>query len=513
MATAPLLPVIDYTSRDYESIRSDIIRLIQARIPTWTADNPSDFGVALVEGIAYAVDGLHYYLDRVANEAYLSTAVQRESLYSIADMFNYSPRRATPSRVYLTFVNATQATVTLPAGTRVQASVPGQGGAILKNFEVQEETVIPASEGFAGGEGKALSVYALEGRTYTDETIGVSNGFVGQTFFLPRTSVLEDTIQITTQVGDVITSWSEVPSLAEYADPTDKSFEAMTQTDGSCVIRFGDGLNGDVPGLHGIIRATYRVGGGTSGNVPANVINTIIEPVLYGVSVTNELAATGGTNAESLASIRVNAARSYRARGRAVTLADYEAIVITGVPDIAKSKAIGNSGSSVTVYVAPVDDGTGMPVLTANQDLAATTYLEDRAMAGVTVQVFGASFIPIFMKIDVHCLPTARQDEVMQAVRGRLDSLFRYQNVDFNQTVTVQTLYSQLIGITGLDYASITQLSLAFTDPDIEVIDLNGTAVNAIPFFKSDATVDRPGVPGQKDPLLTLTPHGGINPA
>lgn len=518
MPVAPLLPVIDYTSRDYESIRMDLIRLIQARIPTWTANNPSDFGVALVEGIAYAVDGLHYYLDRVANEAYLSTAVQRESLYAISEMFNYIPRRATPSNVELTFRNATQAEVLLPAGTRVQASVPGQGGAILKNFEVQFDTILPPSTGFVtpdeagGGDEESLElVPAIEGRTYTDETIGVSNGFVGQTFFLPRTSVLEDTVRVTTQVGEVITEWREVTSLQEDANPTDKVFEIMTQTDGSCIVRFGDGLHGDVPGLHAIIRATYRVGGGTSGNVPPNVINTIIEPVIYGVSVTNPEAATGGTNAESLASIRVNAARSYRARGRAVTLADYEAIVVTGVPDIAKAKAIGNNGSSVTVYVAPVDDGSKRPDLTEGQRMDATTYLEERSMAGVTTQVFGAAFVPIFLRMTVQCLDTARQDEVAQEIREQLDYFFRYQNMDFDQTVTVQTIYSQLSRISGLDYVLITQLSLAAEDPDIEVLVLNQIGVNAIPFFQSDVLEPRPGAPEETDPLLVLTMQGGIS--
>jgi uncharacterized phage protein gp47/JayE len=500
MAVSPLLPVIDYTSRDYEAIRTDLIRLIRARIPTWSAENPSDFGVAMVEAFAYAVDGLHYYLDRVANEAYLPTAVQRESLYAIAEMFNYTPRRATPAEVYLTFSNATQAEVSIPAGTRVQASVPGQSGAMLKNFEVQFDTLLPA--GSATAESVISSVMALEGRTYSDESIGVSNGFVGQQFFLPRTSVLDGSIRVNVQLGDVTTEWAEVPVLMD-ANPTDKVFEAMNQTDGSCIVRFGDGLHGAVPPLHSIVRATYRVGGGTSGNVPANSINTIIEPVIYGVSVTNEDPATGGANAESLESIRINAARAYRSRDRAVTLADYQAVAITGVPLVAKAKPVGNNGSSVTVYVAPQDDGSKRPPLSPEQADEVRTYLEQRAMAGVTVQVFGAAFVPIFLTMQVYCLPTARQDEVEKAIKDQLDFYFRYQNVDFNQTVTVQTIYSQLSTIQGLDYVQITRLSLAAGDPDIETIVLNQIAVNAIPFFSSDGVVGA-------DSVLTLTVQGGI---
>jgi uncharacterized phage protein gp47/JayE len=499
MAVSPLLPVIDYTSRDYESIRSDLIRLIRARIPTWTAENPSDFGVALVEGFSYAVDGLHYYLDRVANEAYLPTAVQRESLYSIAAMFNYTPRRAVPSEVYLTFRNATQAEVHLPAGTRVQASVPGQSGASLRNFEVQFDHVLPPAS--ATAETTLEDVPAIEGRTYADETVGISNGFVGQRFFLPRTSVLENTIRITTQLGEVTMEWEEVPTLQDYATPTDNKFETVAQTDGSTIVRFGDGLHGEIPPLHSVIRATYRVGGGTGGNVPANTINTIIEPVIYGVSVSNPEPATGGLNAESLDSIRSNAAKSYRSRDRAVTLGDYESLVVTGVAGIDKAKAVGNNASSVTVYVAPMDDGTRRPPLTQAQNEAVTNFLEQRAMAGVTIQVFPASFVPIFVSLTAHCSATARQDEVSEAIKEQLDYFFRYQNTDFDQTVTVGSLYSQLIKIDGLDYVEITRLSNAYIDTGIGV--LAPISIDAVPYFWADGLEDG-------DPLLTLTMSGGI---
>lgn len=496
MVTEALVPVIDYTSRDYESLRADLIRLIRARVPFWTADNPSDFGVALVEAFAYGIDGLHYYLDRVANEAYLSTAVQRESIYSIANMFNYLPRRPEPSQVYLEFRNSTQSEVTLPAGMRVQASISGQSGTALRNFETQEEVILAA--GTAVEASKVTDILALEGRTYTDESIGVSNGFINQRFFLPRTSVLDNTVTITTQLGGSEVEWTEISSLLD-AYPTDRMFETIQQTDGSTVVRFGNGLNGDIPGLHSVVRASYRVGGGTGGNVPANTITTIIEPVVYGVSVTNPDPATGGKNAESLDSIRINAARSYRSRDRAVTLADYVSVTESGLSaDVSAAKAVGNNGSSVTVYVAPVDDGTKRPILTENLDNKVTTYLETRAMAGVTIQVFGAAFTEIYLVIAAHCQDSARSSDVETAIRNRLDYYFRYQNLDFDQTVTAQDLYAQFLDIDGLAYADITGIGTSADPTSVATIVMNDLAVNAIPYFSSDET-------------LTLTMSGGIS--
>ncbi len=127
------------------------------------------------------------------------------SLYSIADMFNYVPRRAIPAQVYLTFYNATQADGDQPPppAPACRRASPVQSGAVLKNFEVQYDVRSRQPARPPPRAGDAGAVLAVEGRTYTDETIGISNGFVGQKFFLPRTSVLEDTIQITTQMGEV----------------------------------------------------------------------------------------------------------------------------------------------------------------------------------------------------------------------------------------------------------------------------------------------------------------------
>ena len=302
-----ILPIIDYTSRDYQAIRSDLIRMARARIPGWTGDDNNDFGLALIEAFAYGIDGIHYYLDRTMNEAYLSTAVQRESLYSIANMFHYAPRAPQAALIELVFMNSTLEPVLVPKGTRVQASVTGSEGAVVKMFETLEEVWVPASQTSVRGE--AMGIDAIEGQTYADQTIGTSNGYANQRYVLGHNSVLPDTTTIQTVLQDVVTPWTEVSDLAN-AYPTDNVFQVERQTDGSSVILFGNSLNGRIPELHGVIQATYRVGGGTDGNVPSGSVDTIVEPTLTGISVRNDLPAGGGLNAESLESIRLNAGPS-----------------------------------------------------------------------------------------------------------------------------------------------------------------------------------------------------------
>ncbi len=108
MSTTPVsaIPIsIDYTGRDYYSIREQLIARIQERIPEWTASDPSDFGVALVEAFAYMGDLISYYIDRTANEFSLATATQRNSLLNIAQTYGYIPAGYRSASVELTFFN------------------------------------------------------------------------------------------------------------------------------------------------------------------------------------------------------------------------------------------------------------------------------------------------------------------------------------------------------------------------------------------------------------------------
>lgn len=108
MSVTPVstIPIsVDYTGRDYYSIREQLIARIQSRIPEWTASDPSDFGVALVEAFAYMGDLIAYYIDRTANEFSLATATQRNSLLNIAQTYGYIPSGYRNAIVDVTFFN------------------------------------------------------------------------------------------------------------------------------------------------------------------------------------------------------------------------------------------------------------------------------------------------------------------------------------------------------------------------------------------------------------------------
>ena len=105
------VPSIDYTSRDYTSILSDMTALIPNFSPAWTNRDPADFGMTLLELFSYMGDIINYYIDRAANESLITTATQRQSVLNIANLIGYTPSLATASTVTLTFQNSTSSTI------------------------------------------------------------------------------------------------------------------------------------------------------------------------------------------------------------------------------------------------------------------------------------------------------------------------------------------------------------------------------------------------------------------
>jgi hypothetical protein len=90
----------------------------------------SDFSIALLDAWAVALDILTFYQERLANEAYLGTAVDRRSVFELARLVGYRPSPGVAASALIAFAlndaPGSPEKVPIPASTRVQSS-PGPG--------------------------------------------------------------------------------------------------------------------------------------------------------------------------------------------------------------------------------------------------------------------------------------------------------------------------------------------------------------------------------------------------
>ena len=475
---------IDYTGRDYYSLREDLIARIQDRIPEWTASDPADFGVALVEAFSYLGDMVSFYIDRTANESFIQTATQRDSILNIAQTYGYIPAGFRQATVDVTFSNSSDANVTIPSGTVVSAQVVSNDTVETVYFTTNVDATVPAlvddipgEDTVSAAEGRSVLLVSDVANTY-GELVGTSTGTPVMRFELGETPVVEGSIEVYVQDGDVYSKWTQVQHLLDYG-PTDLVYSVFLDQDNIVSITFGDGVSGSIPTIYSEIRAKYTVGGGAIGNVSANLVNTIeyipglsegqVTAIQGAVTLNNTATALGGADPESNDQIRVSAPSSLRSGNRAVTLKDFADLSLS-VSGIGKANATAAVWTSVTVYIAPsrtaIDtdpapglDDLGDPTaeytrLKANLE----TFLSNKVLIGTSVTVQPPTYVDAVANIQYTKLDQYTVEEVELNLKNALLTGFGYTGVKFQDTIYPQDIEFVLQQTPGVQTVKVVDL-------------------------------------------------------
>tara|TARA_Y100001972_G_scaffold30872_2_gene38000 strand:+ start:10812 stop:12617 length:1806 start_codon:yes stop_codon:yes gene_type:complete len=87
----PSIEKINYTSRDFDSIKEDLVAHARRYYPeTYKDFNKASFGSLMLDTVAYIGDILSFYLDYQANESFLETAIEPKNILSLARAKNYN---------------------------------------------------------------------------------------------------------------------------------------------------------------------------------------------------------------------------------------------------------------------------------------------------------------------------------------------------------------------------------------------------------------------------------------
>jgi len=380
----------DYTSRDYFSIKTDLLARAEQVLPEWTSRDSSDFGMLLVDLWAYMGDILHYYIDRAAQESFLETATQRESILAIANLLDYTPagRAAASTNITLNATDsaATDATpILIPKYTRFVAK---------PLLDTADDVIFTSDTAIAfNSTGAAISGYATyqktepvnlnltEGELFEESF--TSDGRVSQQYTLSYTGVIDSSVEVYIAEGTngAEVTYSKVDRLIE-ATNSDLVFAVSLAADDSSTIVFGNSVHGKIPTTNALVRIVYRRSRGAAGNVDVNAVqgfeslNNIYGPTYDGIEITpNTTKAFGGSDSESIASLQNNIPASFRSQDRAVSLNDYSDLTLR-VPSVVKATAVitndvaasdGVESFSVTSNVVTIATSTASPVVVPSE--------------------------------------------------------------------------------------------------------------------------------------------------
>jgi hypothetical protein len=192
--------------------------------------------------------------------------------------------------------------------------------------------------------------------------------------------------------------------------------------DGGNTIRFGDGIFGDVPERGAIFQVTYRVGGGTIGNVAADSI-TKVDPATAALvlAVTNPFAAKEGADKETDEQVRRLAPQAFRARQfRAVRREDYEKAAETLPWVLRAGTAFRWTGSWLTVFTTA--DPRGSEAITIDEHRQLIELLNRYRLAGYESYVPSPQYVSLDLLVTVCAQPDAFRGDVESAVLSALST-------------------------------------------------------------------------------------------
>ncbi len=478
--------VIDYTARDFDSLLRSMRAQIPEKLPEWTEyDHEADFGNVLLELFAHMGDILSYYQDRVANESFLSTARTRRSVINHLRLIGYRLSTAAPASADLDLYLPPSVSdpITIRRGDAFATSSTKERPSMRFEFTAEQALVIDPStlpeERVETSRGTRLkrvfrSIPVEEGQLVERDVLGASDGSKNQQFVLGRSPLIlrnaagrqatSRDLVVRTRLGDAVTEWTLQETLAfSRADQNDVTVDI--DADDRATVRFGDGTLGAIPEIGATVEASYRVGGGASGNVRAGTVTTIAgapQLSLVGALVSNPAPATGGAEREAIDHAVRHAPQVFRSLKRAVTGDDYEALA-RDFSGVGKVGAASSNWNAVTLYVAPEGGGPVSDVLKANL----LAYFEDKRPLSTIIEIEDVDYVPIYVTAQVGVVSYYNTDQIVELVHAAAGELLAFDTVDFNRPVYLSKFYEAIEAIEGVAYVHIDEFRRSETPGDI----------------------------------------------
>lgn len=437
---------LDYMTKDYEGFRKLMLNAIPTILPEWTDLSEEDFGVVLIELLAYGLDILSYYQDKAYNESFLATARTRRAVLNICrNVLGYTMKQAVPARFIIVFKKLKEflnQEIVIPSGTLIGTD-PKMGNQVV--FEVDKTITLPpgALGDEVNEEGNYIyGVTATHGVTVREE-LGFGTGEPSQKIKLAKSNILIDTLKVWSLDNGVIRDWEQVDDFLS-SDPNSRHYIALMDENKLTNIEFGDGLSGLKPSNTQPFYALYRVGGGTIGNVGQRKINSFVSSEIVGIGeiFNPDQPMQYGLAEESLSSAKILAPKMFQTNDRAVTVTDFE-VLACRVPGVLRAKAIEtfNENGDVIVYVSTADRG-----ITSNEfKKEVKDYIEARMLVNSNVIIKDAEYKDYDVDVIVVTYPEYSNDYVRSIAEHVIADELNINEYDFDDDINKSLINKKLM--------------------------------------------------------------------
>ena len=329
---------LQVTELDFDQIKQNLKTYLKGQSEFTDYDFEGSGLSVLLDILAYNTHYNAYYLNMVANEAFMDTALLRDSVISHAKVLGYVPYSRKAPRATINFVVNTDVdddvSLTIPKGfTFLSNEIDG----ISYNFVTLEETRVTKSN----TDFTFLNLSLYEGQLVTYNYTYDQTTNPKQIFSLPDTNVDVSTLFVSVR-NSISNTDSEVYTLvsdASTATTTSSVYYLQENRGEKYAIYFGDDVIGKKLPNGAVVSITYLITNGTAANKANNFVATGFLADSLGNSQTDFIIdpiseAAGGAERESVDNIKFAAPLQFTTQNRLVTFSDYESFIQKNYPAI-----------------------------------------------------------------------------------------------------------------------------------------------------------------------------------
>jgi hypothetical protein len=342
------------TELDFDTIKNNLKSFLNQQSQFTDYDFEGSGLNILLDILAYNTHYNAYYLNMVANESFMDTALLRDSVVSHAKSLGYTPysTKAPVAQINFTVTttSTTPATLTLPAGySFLSNQIDGKS----YNFVVLEDTTVTKSntnfyfENLAIHEGQLVTYSFVHGQSTNPK----------QVFTLKDSNI--DTTSIKVQVSPS-TSNTSLTSYSKVTDILDIKYDSTVfylqeSKNGKFQIYFGNDVIGKKLADGSVVYVTYLLNNATAANKANNFVAAAsttdsLGNVLTRFIITPVSAAAGGSDRESVDSIKFGSAAQFSTQNRLITFKDYESYIKKNYPAVDSLSVWGGEQETPPAY-------------------------------------------------------------------------------------------------------------------------------------------------------------------
>ena len=443
---------VSVSELDFDTIKQNLKDYMSAQSEFSDYDFDGSALSVIMDIMSYNTHMNAFYMNMLASESFLDSAQLRNSAIKKAAQLGYTPQSVRGSKAYanLTFTPSdAPSTITIDKHTQFNATVNGTSFTYVTSAAT---TVTPVA-----GVYTANNVELVQGVPLTYQYT-VNNSNPDQKFILPNANT--DTSQLTVVIQEsAVNTNTSVYTLASditTVNSTSNVYFMYESSDYKFEVQFGDDNLGRKPSDGNIVKLTSTVsdGGTTNGS---NTFTAVGQVGGYDVTIATMNAAAGGSDRESVDSIKFSAPKHYEAQNRCVTANDYHRIISNEYSGIDSINIWGGQDNDPPgygkVYIAVKP--TGVDALSTSQKTSLKDLIKNRNMVAVTPVIVDPEKTYVIINSNIKFDYRKTQNSAAVIANTVANTVNTYLNTDLANFETTFR-YSQLSKLIDESEVSIT---------------------------------------------------------